>query len=108
GRRGMACALNWRRPSPTPSSGCRSARSAGGRIGDGCSPTLGQGLDSGQPPSPELMMSDAPTRSVPPAGEPTADPANPPTRDLSEPTTVHGGPTARGPAPAPPPGPPPA
>src|SRR5262245_19460995 len=36
------------------------------------------------------MPANEPTRSVPPAGEPTADPANPPTRDLSEPTAVQG------------------
>src|SRR5262245_16567135 len=36
-------------------------------------------------------MSDAPTRSGSPAGDPTADPANPLTRDLSEPTAAHGG-----------------
>src|SRR5262245_58433001 len=49
------------------------------------------------------MPANEPTRSVPPAGEPTADPANPPTRDLNELTAdAPGAPAGVGAAVAPP------
>src|SRR5262245_46705973 len=49
-------------------------------------------------------MSDAPTRSVPPAGEPTAEQPDALTRDPSDPTTVQAGSPAGTAVPVAPPG----